>query len=225
MKKQLGLLCLFAAALAPFARATIVTITINGTVDSGSYDYYGNVFTNSGTYTYLTNDAFTLTLTFDDSMGTGTLGSTCSGAYFQTYIENSGSSNPGTATLTINGYTFHFDTSHGGNAMTSIAMRYADSSFTTCSSGYPSGALNYWVGVTGYTSGSASVGWYSTSTEGVGAASGDTFGGNPSWEKSLSQTNTDSTHYLPFAINCTSGGVTYYSGGYLQPSNVTISGT
>ena len=68
--KCIVLLCVFAAALAPPARAGTVTVTITGHVSSGTdgnTSAQGLVF---GTAYNISGDAYTLTFTFDDSQGT-----------------------------------------------------------------------------------------------------------------------------------------------------------
>jgi hypothetical protein len=47
------------------ARAAQVVVTITGIVSGFGADFYGNVFSNAGTSTDLTNDDFTLVYTID----------------------------------------------------------------------------------------------------------------------------------------------------------------
>lgn len=85
------------------AQATLVKITITGTVQSGQdHGVTGaGVFgTPEGRYTYLTGQKYTLVLTFDDTKGQAN-GQGCT---FPSCIQGSGASSPGTATLTIIGY-------------------------------------------------------------------------------------------------------------------------
>ena len=102
--RALGRIALFALIIAGImlaaphaAEAQSMTATITGTVTSGT-DTTG-VFGAAGAD--LTGDPFTLTFTFN---GSGTQASqTCSGVLCSSYDEDSDTSNPGTATLSIGG--------------------------------------------------------------------------------------------------------------------------
>ena len=106
------------AALACTARATIIKITITGTVSFGS-DLSG-VFLGSGctqnTPCNLAGKSFTLVFTFDDTLGQQYFGSNIS------YIQQTPSSNPGTALLTINNNSFEFAAPAGRRLLTSTAQ-------------------------------------------------------------------------------------------------------
>lgn len=97
--------CLSVFALVAFAcsaRATIITITLTGTVSSGS-DLTG-VFLPGCTQNNpcdLKNQSFILAFTFDDTMGTPQPPGGAS-------IQQTANSNPGTALLTINSKSFEF---------------------------------------------------------------------------------------------------------------------
>lgn len=91
------------AALVSTAQATIITIKITGMVSSGS-DLSG-VFLPGCTQNNpcnLAHQSFTSVFTFDDSLGQQVFGTNIS------YIEQTPTSNPGTALLTINGNSFGF---------------------------------------------------------------------------------------------------------------------
>lgn len=81
-------------------KATQVTVTITGTVTSGQ-DVVHNGQGVFGTQPDLAGLSYTLVYTFDDTKGTETSGIESGGV--PTTISGSGSSNPGTATLSIEG--------------------------------------------------------------------------------------------------------------------------
>ncbi len=97
------------------AQASTVTATITGTVAYGT-DYSGVFGFAPGTD--LTGMSFTLVFTFDDTKGQE--------FFYPTYslIENTASSNPGTAALTIGGGSFAFGVQpHAGSSPSSEAKR------------------------------------------------------------------------------------------------------
>ncbi len=126
------------------AQASIVTVTITGTVQSGD-DYNGNVFSNSGQDTDLTGQPFTLVYTFNDAAGVDLAG-VCNGSVAWSNVAEI-DTNPGTAKLTINGGTFSF----GGGGLGQNAI---SSSMAVQEYGCPAG-----VGLPGYGPGSSASIW------------------------------------------------------------------
>src|ERR1700678_1539749 len=98
---RLGWLVLFMATFTT-ARASTVVLTMTGALSSGT--------DTSGMWGYIpgapipAGTRFTLVFTFNDKLGTGTLFDGSGNSY----IETQGTSNPGTATLTINKRSFTF---------------------------------------------------------------------------------------------------------------------
>ena len=126
------------AVFASTAGASTVTATITGTMLDGT-DTSG-VF-GLGANADLTGQSYTLVFTFDDTAGveffTGT-------GY--SFIEATGTSNPGTATLTINGNSFTFAVDATTGNFTSIATQYGPPSYTS--------GINYNAGDGGLSDGS-----------------------------------------------------------------------
>lgn len=239
MKKHLGVLKrilwlgFLTAATLPLCQAKTVHVIIEGTTAANFEDFNGNTFgTNS-----LGGYPFTLNLYFNDALGTpGQYTCGTPPTAWHTWLSDTNANPAGaTGTLEINDHTFYFDVSHGAGLITSLVDRFPDNTFTTCSSGYSGGALNYYLETSDYGSfGTASVGWSGHDTAGLLPATtsnGDpdcdltgTFGGSPDWEQSMGGTDcTDPNHYLPVYIYFSNDGTTIYdAGGSLDPTAVQI---
>lgn len=123
-----------AATLACTARATTVTITVTGTVQSGTDGNpaskppgAGNVF---GGGSNLAGEPFILTLHVSDSEGTTTLGKCSNGEVYTSTIEGSNISAPPTATLQIGNGTF----TYGTYPLKNISWSTGRSAHDACSS-------------------------------------------------------------------------------------------
>jgi hypothetical protein len=103
---------------APAADASIVTITVTGTVASG--------VDNTGVFGFgrlydLSGHTFNLVYTFDDTKGTQSLGDSATGQACGTAITSAPTSNPGTAVLQIGTGTWTFGTLPGGGPLSTAA--------------------------------------------------------------------------------------------------------
>jgi hypothetical protein len=221
-------LLVFAAALAPTARAGTVVVTITGHIYSGT-DTSSLVF---GLGSTLNNTmAFTLEFTYDDTKGTET-GSLCSGGtagYVST--STSASDNPGTAKLTITsgGSSPFFTFGGGGNGQTSISSYAEMVAPAVCNSYSYAGygvQVNYSTG--GFSGGSS-----------VGAASGPlvypysgSLSSNFDWRAPVSLVTLKNLpagwYTIPFNISYTDSNHTpsiiYNATGYLNPEDLSVSG-
>lgn len=225
----LVVLLVFMVALAPTAKAQrVVTLTITGTVSSGTNCYNSTACAFSVGTSNLAGLSYQLVYTFDDTQGTET-GTTCSGGSPLNYsnIQNSGSSNPGTAVLTIydsgnHPHTFPFGGgTMGQTSITSYVTRYGG----TCNGySYDVFDVNVSYGSAGYT-GSSNVGtgyalpttWpYSGYLGGVS---------NADWRVPTTLAALDTAWTIPFSINMNLNGyVAEYAHGNLTPDYLTIGG-
>jgi hypothetical protein len=127
---------LIAGVLAPTAPGALVTVTISGTVQTGT-DTSG-VFVQKPAV--LSNQPFTLVYIFDDTKGKQSIGTCSDGTEFTSSIDwQNAPSSPGTAVLSINGKSFSFGGSFG-QSLYSGAM--VNDSFL-CGNGNSS--ARYWV--------------------------------------------------------------------------------
>jgi len=223
MKFTAGLLCLFAAVLAPTARASTITATITGNVFSGQNGYGGSALV-FGTLGNLSGDIFTLTFTFDDSKGSST-GSSCSNGGMQnSYTAGSSSTtNPGTATLTIThsdgtgGGTFAF----GGGGFGETAIASDASKYYSGNGCGLSNAMEYYVtvsyGALNYSGSSGVTADLSPSTGYIGT-DGD-------WRRQIfAATNLSSTTFS-FSIDIAYNSSLYqYAYGSLVATGLSIDG-
>ena len=192
------------------AKAADVTITIQGTVTNGT-DVSG-VFGTPGAN--LTGDAFTLTYTFNDALGTPST-TLCSGVPCITSLTNT-TSTPNTAVLTIGTGSWTF-AGHPISSASSEAQRYAPGS----SEQYL--IVSDYYNITGTSSGSDSVAVVvkpATSTPPLST--------NANWESSLIRLSElyTSTSAGTFNLSYTpTGGATQsVTGGESSVSSITING-
>lgn len=217
-------MCVFAAALAPPARAGTVTVTITGHVSSGTdgnTSAQGLVF---GTAYNISGDAYTLTFTFDDSQGTET-GIACGAPSYSlgySTISNSGTSNPGTATLAIGSGSFTFDgVSMQQNSITSsVSYSYGVNCY-----GWSWGDYGVSVGYgTGYSaSSSVQANIYPSST----VVYENYLGTNGDWRSTIATISSLYSGTFPYSIYVVTspGGVPYQlSSGDLTPETFTVNG-
>jgi hypothetical protein len=200
---------LAAACLSQAAQAASVTITITGTVFSGT-DVTG-VF-GFPKNTDLTGKPFTLTFTFDDTKGIEAFTSTAS------YIENTSASNPGTALLEIGDGSFGFGTL-GFSPYSSQARVSAAGSVTNSEYSLLAGDGNYggnWNDIQGT----------------ISPANGTVLTTNPSWEGAFSNSNlavySPSDNYsFTFGIIETYPDnplLNMIANGYLTANSIAVSG-
>jgi hypothetical protein len=192
------------------ARAADVTITITGTVFSGT-DQTG-VF-GVPKNTDLTGKPYTLTFTFDDTKGTEAFTST------GLYIENTSASNPGTAVLQIGDGSFGFGTL-GFSPYSSQARVSAAGSVTNSEYSLIAGDGSYgsnWNDIQGT----------------ISPAKGTVLTTNPSWEAAFSNSNlavySPSDNYsLSFGIIETypdNPALNMIASGYLTATSITVVGS
>jgi len=226
----IALLFVFALALTPTAWAQrVVTATITGTVSTGTNCSGGTACAFSVGATNLAGLSYKLVYTFDDSQGTETK-SNCSSAYAYdlsySHIVNSGSSNPGTAVLTIydsGGNPSEFPFGGGTLGQTSITS-YATKYGGLCTGySYELFDVNVVYGSGGY-GGSSDVGPataadpvpYSNYLGGVSSAD---------WRVPITLAALKSAWTFAFSININlSGHINQYANGYLTPEYLTIGG-
>ena len=150
-KRLLPAIMLFLVALGagPAANSAIVTTTITGVVYSGII--VAGLFGVTSGYYPLSGQSFTLVLTFDDTKGTQSvqnlLGTPCGSA-----INNTATSNPGTAVLTINNESYTFGALPGfsqtsslsrttGSCLSQIQFKVMDASSSNQGQDYVSGLV------------------------------------------------------------------------------------
>lgn len=220
------LLVVLVAVTAPHrAFSTPVTATITGYVTSGKNCYTGTEGCIFGTVSDLTDLPFTLTYSYDDSYGTedGVACNTGANGYqvYTSTISNSGTSNPGTAELTItvddNDYNFFIgDAGFGQTSITSTGTRELKN---TChSDDYAYFKVDAGYGSGGY-SGGSSVSAYAY-------PEGTSLGGTGDWRVPIVSVDTHQwPSYIYFSITVASGG-TYqdYAYGYLTPYTFSLDG-
>ena len=193
------------------AQAKIVTTTITGVVYSG-IDEPG-IF-GSGS---ITGKNFTLVFTFDDTKGTQTVqnsvGTPCGSA-----INNTATSNPGTAALTIGSVTYTFGALPGFMA-TSTASRVIGGvpAIPLCGS-FP-GQLTYSVKDT-----SSSGGGYDSITAIISPANGTILTPDYYWEDSFSSSSLSSLQLASVVIETMGGGPEQGASISLLPVNITVDG-
>jgi hypothetical protein len=193
------------SALLPLSSiASQIQITVTGVVGSG-VDDSGVFGPQNGD---IATEPFSLVFTFDDTKGMQAV-ETCGGIPYFVSITNTGSSNPGTATLTIGSGSFTFGVLNASYGASSEAEK-------SCSDAQISLA----AGDGYYGDGSGLDG-------SVSAAPDTTFGTDPSWDAPFSDSNlyanpaSDAT--LSFEI--TEFGSTDQEGsGDLIPQSITVSG-
>lgn len=219
------LLIVLLAVTAPHqAFSTPVTATITGYVTSGKNCHTGTEGCIFGTVSDLTDLPFTLIYSYDDTYGTedGVTCNTGAGGYqlYTSTISNSGTSNPGTAELTItvddNDYNFFIgDAGFGQTSITSTATR--DFKNTCHSDDYAYFKVDAGYGSGGY-SGSSTVHAYAY-------PEGTSLGGAGDWRVPIFSVDTHQYgSYIYFSIAVASGG-TYqdYAYGYLTPYTYSVS--
>jgi hypothetical protein len=200
---------LAAVCLSQLARADDVTITIAGTVFSGTDETGVFGFPKN---TDLTGKPFTLTFAFDDTKGTEAFTSTGS------YIKNTSASNPGTAALQIGDGSFGFGTL-GYSPYQSEARVSSAGSVTNSEYALQAGDGNYggnWNDIQGT----------------ISPARGTVLTTNPSWEAPFSNSNlavySPSDNYsLSFGIIETfqdNPALNMIANGYLTVAKITVSG-
>lgn len=188
------------ATLAAPARASKIEVIVTGTVFSGT-DKTGVFGFPAGAN--LAGEPYTLTFTFDDTLGKEGFTSGSS------YIENTATSNPGTALLQIGDGSFDFGTTEYSLVTTSSARKVAigGSSYSLGANSGPYGGE--WNDIQGT----------------ISPAAGTVLSTNPSWEASFADSNLNNGvyHYsLDFGILEESANLS--ASGYLAASSITVEG-
>jgi len=199
---------LTAVCLLQGAHAADVTITITGTVLSGT-DVTG-VF-GFPPNTDLTGNPYTVTFTFDDTKGTEVF------AAGGSYIKNTGTSNPGTAVLLIGNGTSSFAFGTSSNSQSSVHLT-ADGDVNDSSYSVQAGEAtldSHWNNIQGT----------------IYPATGTALTTNPSWEAPFSDSNlyvspVPSNNYsLTFGIDeLESNVLTQSASGSLTVNSIAVSG-
>jgi hypothetical protein len=220
-RKRLFVLLLLLLTISLTGWASTVTVTITGTVSSGT-DVYANVFGMGN----LAGQSFTLTYTFDDSLGTET-SYQCSGTgagYFSN-ISGTNTLSPGTATLLINGVTFPVGGSVVGYPLSTSATSYAEMATANCYYSLAGYGVQVGYSSSGY-SGGSSVGYNSGFS--IYPATGTALSTNYDWRSSIFSASLNPAYALPFNIDYSltvgMSQTNYYAYGYLAPSTLTVSG-
>jgi hypothetical protein len=201
MRSVLFLFTMVAAACV--SRAATIIVKITGTISSGS-DMSG-VFSpfagcSSRTPCNLAGLPFTLTFTFNDTLGLQYQGSNIS------YITQSPTSNPGTAILTINGSSFEFAAPAGRIDLQSSAQ-----------SDTPPGRYDE------YSVGASDLG--SSVAGNLYPANGRSFGNSADWRKSFTYLGAFATGDVLVANIAEEPGLTYYAHGItLVPNGLQVDG-
>jgi hypothetical protein len=205
-----GFLC--ALMMATAARGNQIVITITGVASDG-LDVSG-VF--GPPNTLLAGQNFTLVFTVDDTKGVQNQAVCPGNIPYVTSIESTPTSNPATATLTINGHSFTFGVLNAAYGADSEVQRYAPT--PTCSAG----SSMYFLAGDGYYGNGSGLNGY------VYPATGTLLSSDPSWESPF----TDSDLYVsPVGAGSLQYEISEYgttgqavSSGGLIPQTITVSG-
>jgi hypothetical protein len=181
--------------------ASTIQVTVTGTVLSGdSSGVFGPPSTD------LTGSAYDLVFTFDDSLGVQTR-ATCNGTPYFVAIDSTATSNPGTATLSINGGSFTFGVLNAQSQFESEARKLDPCDDDEISLSAGDGHFGDGSGISGS----------------VDAASRTTFGANAGWAAPFSDSNLEGGESFGFEIS--EYDTTGQSGhGQLNAQTITVSG-
>jgi uncharacterized protein (TIGR03437 family) len=209
------------------AFAATVTITITGTVQSGT-DFSG-VFGSASAN--LAGQSYTLVFTFDDTKGKPFSQSCVGGPVYETALIDQGGQGAGTATLRIGSGKFQF----GGGFLDDEQPVQSQAEISAPVGGpNPCGSstASYYVVVNYQNAVNASDYSGSSYVGSVGVivrpANGTVLTADPNWEHSFTNSKLDPATTIPFNINLTaqSGSpANYHASGSLIPSSITVSGT
>lgn len=215
----LGVVALTGVCLPHTASATQqqVMVSLTGSVLSGTdTSGTGNVF---GSGTNLAGLPFTYSLTYITNTGAWG-GSSCMSGPYYSYVQDSGGSNPGVATLAIGsaGKSFPFGGGDGENSISSYTVQNA----ILCGASSSNAGYSAIVGYGGGFSGTSSIG-NSFPGANVFPASGS-LTTTADWTQPISATAVDPSHTIHFAIaeTLTGSGTYANANGYLAPTSLTV---